>query len=104
MHNLSHSQVPVLFLLTVECFSIFGCKEYNQSDFGVGHQWWPFVESSPVLLEEGVCYDKCVLLAKHYYSLPYFILYSKVKFTYYFMCFLPSSYCIPVPYNENDNF
>ena len=27
--------------------------------------WWcPCVESSPVLLEEGVCYDQCVLLAK----------------------------------------
>ena len=27
--------------------------------------WWcPCVESSPVLLEEGVCYDKCVLLVK----------------------------------------
>ena len=29
--------------------------------------WWcPCVESSPVLLEEGVCYDQCVLLAKLY--------------------------------------
>ena len=27
----------VLFLLTVESFSIFGGKEYNQSDFGVDH-------------------------------------------------------------------
>ena len=27
--------------------------------------WWcPCVEYSPVLLEEGVCYDQCVLLAK----------------------------------------
>ena len=34
-HDLSHSQLPVLFLLTVWSFSIFGCKEYNQSDFGV---------------------------------------------------------------------
>ena len=32
--------------------------------------WWcPYVESSLVLLEEGVCYDKCVLLAKLYKSL-----------------------------------
>ena len=23
--------------LTIECFSIFGCKEYNQSDFGIDH-------------------------------------------------------------------
>ena len=34
---MSHSQLPVLFLLTVQSFSIFGCKEYNQSDFGVDH-------------------------------------------------------------------
>ena len=27
----------VLFLLTVYSFSIFGCKEYNQSDFGIDH-------------------------------------------------------------------
>ena len=27
----------VLFLLTVYSFSIFGCKDYNQSDFGVDH-------------------------------------------------------------------
>ena len=26
--------------------------------------WCPYVESSLVLLEEGVCYDQCVLLAK----------------------------------------
>ena len=32
--------------------------------------WWcPCVESSLVLLEEGVCYDQCVLLAKLYISL-----------------------------------
>ena len=36
-HDLSHSQLPVLFLLTVSSFSIFGYKEYNQSDFGVDH-------------------------------------------------------------------
>ena len=43
--------------------------------------WWcPCVESSLVLLEEGVCYDQCVLLAKLYSSLPCFILHSKAKF------------------------
>jgi len=32
--------------------------------------WWcPCVESSLVLLEEGVCYDQCVLLAKLFISL-----------------------------------
>ena len=37
VHDLSHSQLPVLFLLTVYSFSIFSCKEYNQSVFGIDH-------------------------------------------------------------------
>ena len=42
--------------------------------------WWcPCVESSLVLLEEGVFYDQCVLLAKLYFSL------------------CPASFCIPRP-------
>ena len=42
--------------------------------------WWcPCVESSLVLLEEGVCYDQCVLLAKLLISL------------------CPASFCIPRP-------
>ena len=32
-HDLSHHQLPVLFLLTVKSSSIFGCKEYSQYDF-----------------------------------------------------------------------
>ena len=39
--------------------------------------WYPCVESSPVLLEEGVCYDQCVLLAK--------------------LSFCPASFCTPRP-------
>ena len=42
------------------------CKEYNQSDFGIDHLVKSRVESSLVLLEEGVCYDQFVLLAKLY--------------------------------------
>ena len=57
-----------------------------------------------MLLEEGVCYDQCVLLAKLCEPLPCFILYSKAKFACYSRCFLTSSFCIPVPYNEKDNF
>ena len=42
--------------------------------------WWCLcVESSLVLLEEGVCYDQCVLLAKLCQPLLCFILYSKSK-------------------------
>ena len=58
--------------------------------------WWcPCVESSLVLLEEGVCYDQCIFLAK-LYSLLCFILYSKAKFACYSRCFLTSYFCIPV--------
>src|SRR5574337_689860 len=57
------------------------------------------VESSLVLLEEGVCYDQCIFLAKLHQSLPCFILYSKAKFACYSRCFLTSCFCIPVPYN-----
>ena len=67
--------------------------------------WWcSCVESSLVLLEEGVCYDPCVLLAKLCWPLPCFILYSKAKFACYSRCFLTSYFCIPVPYNEKDIF
>ena len=34
---MSHSQLQVLFLLTVYSFSVFSCKEYNQSDFGIDY-------------------------------------------------------------------
>ena len=34
---MSHSQLQVLFLLTMYSFSIFGCTEYNQYDFGFDH-------------------------------------------------------------------
>ena len=65
--------------------------------------WWcPCVESTLVLLEEGVCYDQCIFLAKLYYSLQCFILHSKAKFACYSRCFLTSYFCIPVPYNEKD--
>ena len=67
--------------------------------------WWcPCVESSLALLEEAVCYDQCILLAKLYQPLPCFILYSKAKFACYSRCFLTSYFCIPVPYNEKDIF
>ena len=35
--DLSHSQLQVLFILTVYSFSIFSYKEYNQSDFSTDH-------------------------------------------------------------------
>ena len=67
--------------------------------------WWcPCVESSLVLLEEGVCYDQCVLLAKLCQPLPCFVLYSKAKFACYSRFLLTSYFCIPVPYNKKAIF
>ena len=67
--------------------------------------WWcPCVESSLVLLEEGVCCDQCIFLAKLYSSLPCFIPHSKAKFACYSRCFLTSYFFFPVPYNEKDIF
>ena len=47
-----------------------------------------------MLLEEGVCYDQCMLFAK-LVPLPCFIPYSKTKFTRHFRCLLTSCFCIP---------
>ena len=38
----------------------------DQSDFGVDHLVMSMLESSLVLLEEGVFYDQCIFLAKFY--------------------------------------
>ena len=57
-----------------------------------------------MLLEEGVCYDQCIFLAKLYSCLPCFIPYSKAKFVCYCRFFLTSYFCIPVPCNEKDIF
>ena len=64
----------------------------------------PFIESSFVLLEEGISYDQCVLLGKLCWPLPCFILYSKAKFTCYSRYLLTSYFCSPVPYDEKDIF
>ena len=67
--------------------------------------WWcPCAESSLVLLEEGVCYDQCVFLAKLYWSLPCFIPHSKAKVACYSRCFFSSYLCIPLPYFVKDIF
>ena len=102
---MSHSQLLVLFLLTVQSLSIFGCKEYNQSDFGVDHlvmSTWCSVVSCG--LKQGVCYDQCVVLAKFCQPLPRFILYSKAKVACYSRYFLTSYFCISIHYNNKDIF
>ena len=55
-----------------------------------------------MFLEEGVCYNQCVLLAELYYPLPCFILYSRVKFACYSRYLLTFYFCIPVPYDEKE--
>ena len=67
-------------------------------------QWFPCVESSLVLLEEAVCYDQCILLAKLCYPLPCFILYSKAKLACLTRCFLTSYFCIPAPMMKRTSF
>ena len=64
--------------------------------------WWcAHLESiSLVFLEEGVCYDQCVLLAKLYKTLLFFILRSKAKPACYSRYLFSSYFCIPVPYDE----
>ena len=56
--------------------------------------------ASLALLEAGVFYFQCVLLAKLYQPLPCFIWYSKAKFAYYTRYLLSSYFCIPVSYKE----
>ena len=59
----------------------------------------PCVASSLLLLEEGVCYDQCILLAKLLaFALLHFVL--QAKLTCYSRYLLTSFFCIPVPYNE----
>ena len=56
-----------------------------------------------MLLEEGVCYDQCILLAE-LCPCPCFILYSKAEFACYSRYLLTSYFRILVPYNEKDIF
>ena len=55
-----------LSLVFADCIelSIVGCKEYNQSDFGIDHLVMSMCRVISLLLSEGVCYDQYVLLAK----------------------------------------
>jgi len=64
--------------------------------------WWcPCVELSLVLLEEGICYDWCVLLAKLLaFALLHFVLWGQACLLLK-VC-LVSCFCIPVPYDEKD--
>ena len=65
--------------------------------------WWcPCVESSLVLLEEGVCYDQCVSWQNSISLCPASFYTPRTSLPV--QCFLTSYFCILVPYNEKDNF
>ena len=94
---MGNSQLLVLFFLTVQS-SIFSCKEYNQSDFGNHHLVMSMcIVRCLVLLEKGVCYDQCILLAQLCQPLPCFILYSKTKLACYSWYILASYFSLPAP-------
>ena len=63
----------------------------------------PCIESSLVLLEERVCCDYCVLLAK-LLAFTLLLKYSKAKLTCYPRYLLTSYFCIPIPYDVKDIF
>ena len=56
-----------------------------------------------MLLEEGVCYDQCILLAKLLaFALLYYVL--QAKFVCHSRYLLTSYFCISVLYNEKNIF
>ena len=76
-HHLSYSLL--LFLLTVESFSIFGYKEHSQFDFSIDHLVISMCRIVSCVVGKGCLLDQCVLLTKLCQPLPCFILYSKAK-------------------------
>ena len=84
--------------------SIFGCKEYNQSDLVLTIWWCPCVESSLCVVGGG-----CLLWPVHSlgktllaFDLFHFVLQGQNCLLSMFL--LTSYFCIPVPYNEKDTF
>ena len=88
----------------LHCFSISGCREFNQSGFGIDHLVMSMCRVFSCVVGRGCCYDQCVLLAKLCYPLTCFILYSKAKFACDSRYLLTFYFCIPVSYDEKDIF
>ena len=59
-------------MLTVQSFSIFSYKEYNQSNFVIDHLVMPMCRDVSYVIERGVCYDQCVFLQKSFKFFLYF--------------------------------
>ena len=85
--------------------NIIGASPSLASKNIIWFQYWPsgdvWVQSSPGLLERGVCFDQHVLLTK-LLGFAVFILYSKTKLACYSGYLLTSWFCIPIHYDEKD--
>ena len=98
-YDLSHSQLQILLFWLNRASPSLASKIIVNLILVLTIWWCPSVELSFVLLEEGVCYDQCILLSK-LEPLPYFILYSKAKLACYCRYLLTSYFWIPIPYDE----
>ena len=101
---MSHSQLLVLFLLTVQNFSIFDCKEYHQSDFGVDHLVMSMCSIFTCVVERGCLVLSGRFLAKFCQPLPCFILYSKAKLACYSRYLLTSYLAFQSPMMKRTSF
>ena len=73
----------VLFLLTVWSFSIFGCKEYNQSDFGINHWVMSMCKVFSCVFGRGCLLWPVHSLGKTLLALSLLRFVLKAKFAYY---------------------
>ena len=86
-----------LVLLTLWSFSIFNCKEYNQSDFGIDHLVMSMCIVSSCVVGRGCLVWPMCSLVKTLLAFALFILYSKAKVACYSSYLLTSYFCIPIP-------
>ena len=77
------SQLQVLFLQIVYSFSIFGCKEYNQSNFCIDYLMISMCRVISCVVGSSWLLWPVHSLGKILLALPCFILYAKAKLTYY---------------------
>ena len=101
---MSHIQLLVLFLLTVWSFSIFTCKEYNQSYFSIDHLVMSMYRVISYVIARG-----CLLWPVHslYKSLLAFALLQFVllgQTCLLLQVSLDFLFCIPITYDEKDIF
>ena len=93
-------------LVFADCIELLhlGCKEYNQSDFGVDHLVMSVCRVLSCVVGRGCLLWPVHSLGKSLLSLHCFILYCKAKFACYSKCFLTSYFCIPVPIRKRTSF